>query len=127
MAYQVFLHYKTNPQLASILDTNTMQVVPNHFIKSHQTLMHQHIVKQVCYPDWDFAKFQAEKPTSTIKLDKDFWFYESGEFDSLIDRWRYYYSSQFDAIDHEFLAIGPNGKPEGYRVFDSPPYYLGML
>lgn len=127
MAYQVFLHYKANPQLASILDTNTMQVVPNHYIKSHQTLIQTHIVKQVCYPDWDFARFQAEKPRSGARLDKDFWFYESGEFDPLVERWKHYFQNQFDSIDKEFLTVDPEGKPEGYRIVDSPPYYLGLL
>jgi len=104
-----------------------MQVVPNHYIKSHQTLIQTHIVKQVCYPDWDFARFQAEKPRSGARLDKDFWFYESGEFDPLVERWKHYFQNQFDNIDREFLSVDPEGKPEGYRIVDSPPYYLGVL
>lgn len=127
MAYQVYLYYKSNPQLKSILDNNTMQVIPNYFIKGHNFMMHNHVCKKVCYPDWNFSRFQADKPTHAARFEKDFWFYENQDFSKLVDRWKFYRKNQFDGIDNRFLQKDDNGVPQGYLVIDSPLYPLGKI
>jgi hypothetical protein len=114
MAYQLFLWFKANPSKQDFLD-----IREDYFITSE-------ITKSVCYPYWDFSRFQAAKPLG-FRKDKDFWFYEHQEFSSLVDRWQYYYNSQLDNINKDYLKLDNSGKPISYKWFWSPPYHLGNL
>ena len=114
MAYQLFLWLKSNPDKIHLINT-----VEHYEIFSE-------IIKDVCYPYWDFSRFQAVKP-SGFRKDKDFWFYDHTEFTPLIDRWQHYYQSQFDNIDKKFLFLDPNGNPNAYKWCVSPPYHIGDL
>jgi hypothetical protein len=114
MAYQLFLWFKANPDKQDFLNIND-----DYFICSE-------ITKQVCYPYWDFKRFQAAKPLG-FRKDKDFWFYDHAEFSPLVDRWQYYYQSQLDNISKDYLKLDNQGNPVSYKWFASPPYYLGNL
>jgi hypothetical protein len=114
MAYQLFLWFKANSDKQKFLDMHD-----DYFICSE-------ITKQVCYPYWNFSRFQAAKP-SGFRKDKDFWFYDHAEFGPLVDRWQYYYQSQLDNIDKKYLKLNNQGKPVSYKWFASPPYHLGNL
>jgi hypothetical protein len=114
MAYQLFLWFKANPDKQEFLNIND-----DYFICSE-------ITKQVCYPYWDFKRFQAAKPLG-FRKDKDFWFYDHSEFSPLVDRWQYYYQSQLDNINKKYLKLDDQGNPVSYKWFASPPYYLGNL
>ena len=114
MAYQLFLWLKSNPDKIHLINTF-----------EHYEIFSE-ITKDVCYPYWDFSRFQAVKP-SGFRKDKDFWFYDHTEFTPLIDRWQHYYQSQFDNIDKKFLFLDPNGNPNAYKWCVSPPYHIGDL
>jgi hypothetical protein len=72
-------------------------------------------------------KFQADKPFQGFKADKDFWFYESGEFDHVIDQWRYHYNSQLSVVDKRFCLTDKHGNKTGYQPILSPLYEIGDI
>jgi hypothetical protein len=114
MAYQLFLWFKSKPDKIQFINTS-----------QHYGICSE-IIKDVCYPYWNFNRFQAAKPGG-FRKDKDFWFYDHNEFSSLVDRWQYYYQSQLDNVDKDFLFLDPNGNPNAYKWIMSPPYYLGDI
>jgi hypothetical protein len=114
MAHQLFLWFKAHPDKIEFIDASKHYEVCSE------------IIKDVCYPYWDFNRFQTGKP-KYFRKDKDFWFYDHTEFSPLIDRWQHYYRNQFDNIDKKFLYLDPGGEPNAYRYIISPPYYLGNL
>ena len=114
MAYQLFLWFKARPDKSQFINTHEHWEVCNP------------IIKEVCYPYWNFNRFQAEKP-GVLRKDKDFWFYDHAEFSSLVDQWQHYYTSQLDNIDHDLLVLDPAGAPTAYKWTRSPLYYLGDI
>ena len=114
MAYQTFLWFKSHPDKVQFINTSQ-----HYFICGE-------IIKEVCYPYWDFDRFQADKPDAT-KKNKDFWFYDHPEFDSIVDRWQHHHRSQLDNIHKDYLHLDPNGNPNSYKWVVSPPYYIGNL
>jgi hypothetical protein len=127
MAYQMYLYFKANPQLIPLLPYVRGRVMGNETNSHNGSSVRYHIAKQVCFPDWDFSRFQAEKPKMGPRKDKDFWFYSHNEFKPMVDRWEYYYRSQLDNINHDFLVLDDIGKPQAYKPISSPTYYLGSL
>jgi hypothetical protein len=115
MAYQTFLWFKARPNMIQFININD----------DHYAICSE-IIKEVCYPYWDFNRFQAGKPRG-FRKDKDFWFYDHPEFSTLVERWRYYYNSQLNDINIDYLHLGPDDKPVSYRYINSPPYYIGDL
>jgi hypothetical protein len=114
MAYQLFLWFKARPDKIQFINT-----------KNHYSICSE-IVKDVCYPYWDFKRFQAGKPLG-FRKDKDFWFYDHSEFSPLVDRWQYYYQSQLDNINKDYLTLDNDSNPISYKWFASPGYYIGNL
>jgi hypothetical protein len=114
MAYQTFLWFKARPDKIQFIDTS-----------QHYPICSE-IIKEVCYPYWNFNRFQASKPDVT-KKNKDFWFYDHSEFQPIVDRWQHYHRSQLDNIDKEYLNLDPNGNPTSYKWIKSPPYFLGNI
>jgi hypothetical protein len=128
-AYQCFLFYKANPPLRSIVaNTNWKKMFSNRMFVDHRAMYAdytQHLTRKIVYPDWDFSKFQAEKPKSITREDKDFWLYNSEELKPIIDRWRYYYRSQLDQIGDDFMWKTAEGVRLGVRSYTTIPYYIG--
>jgi hypothetical protein len=85
----------------------------------------QHLTRKVVYPDWDFSKFQAEKPKSLTREDKDFWLYNSEELKPVVDRWRYHYRSQLDNLADDYIWKTPEGRRIGVRSYNTPTYHIG--
>jgi hypothetical protein len=71
------------------------------------------------------TKFQADKPFHGFKADKDFWFYETTEFEKPREQWQFYYDSQLSEIHDRFCQIDPQGIKTGYKNIRSPLYFLG--
>lgn len=128
-AYQCFLFYKANPPLRSMIaQSNWKKMATNRMFNEHRSFYidyAQHFTKKIVYPDWDFSKFQAEKPTSATREDKDFWLYTSPELKPIVERWRYYHASQLDSIADEYLWKLPDGTKLGVRSYVTPVYHLG--
>jgi hypothetical protein len=114
MAYQTFLWFKANPDKQQFINTS-----------QHYDIASE-IIKDVCYPYWNFDRFQAGKPRG-FRKDKDFWFYSHSEFSPIVERWQYYYRSQLENINKDYLFLDPDGTPSSYRWVISPPYILDTL
>jgi hypothetical protein len=114
MAYQTFLWFKSRPDKVQFINTS-----------QHYSICSE-IIKEVCYPHWNFNRFQADKP-DVSKKNKDFWFYDHPEFNSIVDRWQHYHRNQLDNIHKDYLNLDPNGNPNSYKWVVSPSYHLGTL
>jgi hypothetical protein len=114
MAYQTFLWFKSRPDKVQFINTS-----------QHYSICGE-IIKEVCYPHWNFNRFQADKP-DVSKKNKDFWFYDHPEFNSIVDRWQHYHRNQLDDIHKDYLNLDPNGNPNSYKWVVSPSYHLGTL
>jgi hypothetical protein len=128
-AYQCFLFYKANPPFRSMISqSNWKKMYSNTLFYEQKAFFGEyvnHFTKQVVYPDWDFSKFQAGKPTSVTRQDKDFWLYTSPELKPLVDRWRHYHTSQLSNIDSGLLSVAPQGGKLATRICSSPIYHIG--
>jgi hypothetical protein len=125
MAYNVYLYFKHTPNVQGFFP-KLIWSYENDQIKHDGFQYYFRLIKPVIYGDtWDMRKFQADKPFQGFKADKDFWFYESGEFDHVIDQWRYHYDSQLSAVDSKFCIVDKNGTKTGYQQIISPLYELG--
>jgi hypothetical protein len=128
-AYQCFLFYKANPPLRSIIaSSNWKKLISDrqfHEYRAHYTDYSTYFIKKAIYPDWDFTKFQAAKPTSVTKEDKDFWLYTSPELKPIVDRWRHYFSNQLDSIANVLTIKMVNGRNLGLRSCVTPVYHIG--
>jgi hypothetical protein len=127
MAYQMYLYFKVNPQTAPVLPYVRRRMIGGESNAYNGSAVRYHIAKSVCFPEWDFSRFQAEKPKMGPRKDKDFWFYNHQEFRPMVERWEYYYKSQLDNIDKKFLVLNELGEPQAYKPVSSPIYYLGNL
>jgi len=127
MAYQMFMYFKTSPQLVPLLPYAWRRVMGKEGNSFNGSSVRYHIAKLVCFPHWDFSRFQAEKPKTGPRKDKDFWFYSHNEFRPMVERWEYYYKSQLENIDKNLLVLDDIGEPQAYKPISSPIYYLGNL
>lgn len=128
-AYQLFLFYKANPPLRGIVSGKNWANMYNNKLFVEQRAMYadytQHLTRKVVYPDWDFNKFQAEKPKTITREDKDFWLYNTDELKPIVDRWRYFYRSQLERLGDSFIWKLPDGRRIGVKTFNSPIYHIG--
>lgn len=129
-AYQCFLFYKINPPFRSIISQSTWKKMftQGKLFEDHRGYFADyanHFKKKVIYPDWDFDKFQTDKPTSATREDKDFWLYSTTELKPILDAWRHHHTSQLDSIADEHLLKLPNGTKLGVRSYNTPIYHIG--
>lgn len=124
MAYQVYLHFKINTLQRQFLLTSVMGVELDE-IRFDMQQMYYRLIKPVVYETWDMRKFQADKPFHGFKADKDFWFYESPEFERPRQEWKYHYDSQLSSVHERFCQVDKTGAKTGYRKYITPLYYLG--
>ena len=78
----------------------------------------ENIVKLVCYPDWDFTRFQASKPNlfNSISLPAGFKQWDSimlgiDEFTKMSSIWQYHWRSYSDKINSTWLREGQEHLP----------------
>jgi hypothetical protein len=122
-AYQLSLYYKANPHtqkflwndLPTPLDVRTMK---NQFQNS--------VARQLLYDNWD-GRFQADKPSSSSRKDKFFWFYEHSELENV--RMNYYDSlkQRVELIDTKYLAVPTDGSIPVYNVCVSNKFYITTI
>ena len=118
MAWQMFLYFKHNPASRGFMWRDPMIIDRNTV-----THINNRIAKLVCYSDtWDFNKFQAEKPSTITRTDRDFWLYENPEFDRIVQSWNYHYTGFLDGINSKYL-----GDVTHFKTLRSVRYYLGRF
>lgn len=126
MAYTVFLYFKHN-QLARPLMPKAFWTELDEVIKHDSMQYYYRLIKPIIYQSWDQRKFQADKPFQGFKSDKDFWFYESPDFEKTVEQWRYHYSSQLSAVHERFCLVDKDGKKTGYKPILSNLYLIGSF
>ena len=121
MAYQVYLHYKINPNLQQFIwnKSNASKASRDDNIISR---INQDIVKTACYPlTWDFRKFQADKPVG-VRADRDFFVYEYEDFSRIKNTWKHHYDGFYQDIDKKYINDMGN-----LKLIHSNLYYIGDL
>lgn len=126
MAYQVYLNFKLNPSNQQLLPGASFKSLKDE-IRFDITQTYFNTIKPIIYETWDMSKFQADKPFHGFKADKDFWFYESSEFDRARMQWQFYYDSQLSEINEKFCQVDSFGNKTGYRNIASPLYFIGKF
>lgn len=124
MAHQVYMHFKINHLQQQFLLTSVMGVELDE-IRFDMQQTYYRLIKPVIYETWDMRKFQADKPFHGFKADKDFWFYDSPEFEKPKQQWRHHYESQLSSVHEKFCQVDPTGKKTGYRKYITPLYHIG--
>lgn len=118
MAYQMYLFYKQNPSAQQYMWREPLAHHRNTIVEYNNEL-----TKRICYKDtWDLNKFQAGKPTTAARTDRDFWLYESPEFERTIDAWKYHYTGLLDGIDKSY-----HGDSASLKSSRTPAFTIGKL
>jgi hypothetical protein len=124
-AYQVFQYFNNNPAMRPLIqrkwDTETKD-------QAHAAAeLAQHAIRTIIYKDWDFSRFQAEKPKSVFREDKDYWLYSHPELKDSIAAWRHNYSSEMDDIDAMYCDLDPLGNKIATKSIFSRFYNIGQF
>lgn len=124
-AYQLFQYYDRNPQLRPIIqpDWDTITVEQRH--ENYQ--LANNISKFVLYPDWNPNRFQADKPKSGYRVDKDYWLYSHPEFKDAVASWKHLFMSELDLIKPEYCQFDIAGHKTGLWVVGSRHYKIGQF
>lgn len=120
MAYQMFLYFKCNPDKRRFMYREAMR---DDTDKNLITEFNNHLAKEVCYSDtWDFGKFQAGKPSTVTRTDRDFWLYDHPHFERSIQSWKYHYDGLLDGIDSKY-----RGDTTPFKTLRSVRHFLGRF
>jgi hypothetical protein len=118
-SWHLMNYYRNNPDKQYLITTKSQRTEPDY----KQWPIHKHfaefeimasIVKLVCYPYWDFSRFQASKPTPNslgLPLPAGFKQWDSimlgiDEFNKMSDVWQYHWKSYADKINNIWLRQG---------------------
>ncbi len=124
MAYRVFEFYKFNPSRQYLVPGVLYQQMDKEIKHACREMFFQD-VKTVCYPHWSNAIFQTEKPKHPFRIDKDFWFFNSSEFNKTKEVWQHHYTSRLDSIDNKFCEFDPLGRKTGLLTISSKSFIIG--
>jgi len=105
MAYQTSHYYSAFPDKRKYLWFNNVFIDTNT-----RTQFQNDIVKKICYTTWD-NRFQADKPLSSSRTDKWFWFFENSEFSKILDVYKGELKNRISQISENYLDIKPNDAP----------------
>jgi hypothetical protein len=125
MAYQVFQYYNHNPRERYLVPGNGYLLMPADIKHACREKFFMD-VKSVCYPTWNNAIFQTEKPRHKLRIDKDLWFYKSDEFLDTRRAWSYYYKSRIDKIDDKFCEFDLLGSKTGLFPINTKSFIIGQ-
>jgi hypothetical protein len=125
MAYQVFQYYNHNPRERYLVPGKEYLAMSDDIRHACREKFFMDI-KSICYPYWDNAIFQTEKPRHRLRIDKDVWFYKSPEFIGVMKTWSYYYKSRLDVIADRFCEIDPLGKKTGLVTISTKSFTIGQ-
>lgn len=92
-----------------------------------QKKLYDHIIKSVVYPDWNPAKFQANKSLSMVKSGIDHWMFQHYNNYRYLQSWEHGISSIKQAVDKKYYQFNANGDFIGWTGFISPFYCLGAI
>lgn len=126
-ANKVFQFYKNNPQYrykiqsyGSISNIETWKV-KDFFLKAQSE---NDIAKMIVYPDWDYNKFQAEKPIPGPDLSmsqKDIWLETLPMMSKYREIWYYHWQSYQNKIDKRLKLLDT----DHIKPIQSNWYFLG--
>jgi hypothetical protein len=122
-AYQIYLHYKRNAELSSIIDIEKYRKWDKEMLKNYE--VSADITRSIVYPDWDRNKFQAYKSSPVTGFEgkeRDYWIEVHPEITAVKSTWRYHWVSYFDKIDPSFLTSNKE-----FKHSISKSHYLGEL
>jgi hypothetical protein len=125
MAYQVFQYYNHNPRERYLVPGREYTAMPADIKHACREKFFMDI-KSVCYPTWNNAIFQTEKPRHRFGIDKDVWFFKSTEFVDTRKVWSYYYKSRMDAISDRFCEFDPLGNKTGVAPISTKSFTIGQ-
>ena len=122
-SWHLMNYYRNNLDKQYLIRAKSQRTEPEF----KQWPMHKHfqefetmenIVKLVCYPDWDFTRFQASKPNlfNSISLPAGFKQWDSimlgiDEFTKMSSIWQYHWRSYSDKINSTWLREGQEHLP----------------
>lgn len=109
-AYVVYQHLQQNKQVMPLLLTEN----------------NRDFVKNLIYPTWNPAVFQANKGTSLIYNEQYAWFFNK-EKTIEIQSWESSMTARLTLIDNQYLNFFDNNKFYGYKECYSRFYPIGIL
>lgn len=130
MAYQTFLFYKNNPQEQYLIynkgNFNGLSKENILLLLADMPYKRDQIIKKVCYPYWNFNKFQAAKDLEIsiqVRTGKpqDWVFWEHHETKSIQDKWNYHVKSYLNGVHSDFLNFDKSGNPLMFKPTTSKP------
>ncbi len=115
MAHQMFLFFQKNKNLMHIIKAKSLRSDTKDWsLKDYYSEMSDYAeyVKKVCYPYWDFTRFQADKPVPGesnlppgVKL-WDFLLLKLENSERILGSYKYHYNSYLNLIDRKYLLGG---------------------
>lgn len=128
-AYQLFLLFKRTPALRYMINESEWHLHFNGRTKREffddVFDAYQNVARKAIYPDWDFNKFQALKPRSLTREDKDWWFYKHPENARTVEAWRSKYSDIMNSIHPGLRDVSPDGRTVGFKGHRTRFYRIG--
>jgi hypothetical protein len=130
MAYRMAKYYELTPENRHWIRANIRNTPTKEF---HDIVTKRNnVAKLVCYPYWDFNRFQVDKSPNTVKYRNifmsgkasDWVLYAHEDFDYAVQATRYLLTSYYDLIDDRWLRFDPKGKPIGLFPTGGPDYFL---
>jgi hypothetical protein len=116
MAYQLYLHYKSNLHLQEFMYMRNSKH-PKRLIYE----INNDLAKKICYNTWDYRKFQANKPFG-IRNDRDFFIFEIPDFSRAKQAWEFHFNEFFKGIDEKYLE-----PPNFFKINVTRGFYIGDL
>lgn len=124
-AYQYFLLFKRNPTLRHVINHQTYNLLrgdkPLKEYIDDMFDMKMHLARLALYPDWDFSKFQALKPRSPTREDKNYWLLNHPEMKYIADVWRDKNKTLMKTLHPQLLDESGNS----LRMHRTPFYHIG--
>jgi hypothetical protein len=114
-AHQMKRYFELNPSKLYLALDNTEKILTRPIaVTTYESYYHYYaeyaeIAKLVCYPYWDFNRFQADKPFAVLngfKMGTRAWdniLYELPEFERAQKSWEYHWKSYLNKIDMNLM------------------------
>jgi hypothetical protein len=112
--YKMYQHYIKNPNIFYMkTDLKTrLELYPHTIHDSSYDDLHNYweVFKSICYPHWDFSRFQAEKPFSVlsglpvgVRAWDNILIKSIPDFKKIQQKWQYLWKSYHTMLDTKFL------------------------
>jgi len=84
------------------------------------------IVNLICYPNYDYTRFQVTKPTSVLFNEKDNWCKKILEYQPAFEKWNNILQNLFLKIEGKYLHI-KNGTIHGLKPNYTKEHFIGTF